>query len=84
MSTSLANGLAVFNALPDAAALVDHAGTITAVNPAWCTFSALSGGDLEQTGAGTNYFDVCRRAAAAGDDDSRAVADGLEGVLSGR
>ena len=84
MSTSRATGLTVFNALPDAAALVDPAGTITDVNPAWRTFADLSGGDLSQTGAGANYFEVCRRAAAAGDVDSRAVAEGLEGVLSGR
>ena len=84
MPASLADGLTVFNALPDAAALVDHAGTITDVNRAWRTFADLNGGGLEQTGIGTNYFEVCRRAAAGGDDDSLAVADGLEGVLSGR
>src|SRR5688500_10606260 len=84
MSTDPAPALAVFNALPDAAAVVDSSGTITDVNPAWRTFAVLSGGDLEQTGAGTNYFEVCRRAAAAGDDDSIAVAEGLEGVLGGR
>lgn len=84
MSTSQAQGLAVFNALPDAAAVVDRAGTIIDVNPAWSTFAVLGGGDLELTGVGTNYFEVCRNAAAAGDDDSQAVAEGLEGVLSGR
>ena len=84
MSTDPSTGFAVFDALPDAAAVVDRAGTITHVNPAWRTFAVLSGGDLEQTGAGTNYFEVCRRAAAAGDDDSLAVAEGLQGVLSGR
>jgi diguanylate cyclase (GGDEF)-like protein len=82
MSTSQATELAVFDALPDAAALVDPAGTITEVNPAWRTFAVLSGGDPERTGIGTNYFEVCR--GPAPDDDSRAVADGLDGVLSGR
>ena len=84
MSTSQSKRLAVFNALPDAAALVDSAGTITDVNSAWRTFTVLGGGDVSETGIGTNYFEVCRRAAAGGDDDSLAVADGLEGVLSGR
>jgi diguanylate cyclase (GGDEF)-like protein len=84
MSTSPTTGSAVFNALPDAAALVDPGGTITAINPAWRTFALLSGGDLAKTGIGTNYLEVCRSAAAGGDDDSRVVAEGLKGVLSGR
>jgi diguanylate cyclase (GGDEF)-like protein len=84
MATSETARLAVFNALPDPAALVAPAGTITEVNAAWRTFAALGGGDPEEAGVGTNYFDVCRRAAAGGDVDSQAVADGLEAVLSGR
>ena len=76
--------LAVFDALSDAAAIVDGRGVVTHVNTSWETFAALNGGDAATTGVGTDYFHVCRAAAAGGDPDADAVAAGLEGVLSGR
>lgn len=76
--------LAVFDALSDAAALVDGRGVITHVNASWETFAALNGGDAGKTGPGTDYYHVCRAASAAGDADADTVAGGLEGVLSGR
>ena len=74
----------VFDSLPDAAAVVDHAGVIRHVNPVWRTFAALNGGAEAATGAGVGYLDVCRRAAAGGDPDAGFVAEGLAAVLAGR
>ena len=75
---------ATFDALPDAAAIVDESGAITDVNAAWTTFSTLNHGDRARTGLGANYFETCRRAATEGDADAAVVAEGLDGVLLGR
>jgi diguanylate cyclase (GGDEF)-like protein len=76
--------LAVFDALPDVAAILDGAGRITAVNGAWVTFASLNGGEDESCGVGVDYLETCRAGAAAGDGDAAAVAAGLDGVLAGR
>jgi diguanylate cyclase (GGDEF)-like protein len=76
--------LAVFDALVDAAVIVDDIGAIRDVNAAWETFASLNGGRDEGTGVGVGYLDVCRAGAAAGDEDAAVVAAGLDGVLIGR
>ncbi len=75
---------ALLDAMPDATAVLDREGTITAVNHAWRMFSLDNGGDPERTGTGINYFEVCERAAAAGCADAGDVAEGLQAVLKGR
>lgn len=85
MSTSAAERRAgVFDALLDAAALVDEHGTITSVNAAWAIFATLNGGSPQGSGVGVNYLDVCRQGEKAGDVDSAVVAGGLAAVLHGR
>src|SRR6266849_547585 len=74
---------AVLDALPDAAALLDPAGTIMAVNRAWLMFAVDNGGQPESTGVGVNYFDLCARSAAALCQDAKRAADGLRAVLGG-
>lgn len=49
----------VLDALPDQAAVVDHAGVIIRTNKAWRDFSAANGGTPDQTGQGINYLSVC-------------------------
>jgi diguanylate cyclase (GGDEF)-like protein len=81
MSDGLAR--AVLDALPDATAVLDPAGTITAVNQAWLMFALDNGGQPERTGVGVNYFGLCERSAAAGSQDAQRAADALQEVLAG-
>jgi diguanylate cyclase (GGDEF)-like protein len=81
MSDGLAR--AVLDALPDATAVLDPAGTITAVNQAWLMFALDNGGQPESTGVGVNYFGLCERSAAAGSQDAQRAADALREVLAG-
>jgi diguanylate cyclase (GGDEF)-like protein len=81
MSDGLAR--AVLDALPDATAVLDPAGTITAVNQAWLMFALDNGGQPESTGIGVNYFGLCERSAAAGCQDAQRAADALREVLAG-
>jgi len=75
--------VALLDALPDAVAVLDRAGTIVAVNHAWRMFTRDNGGDPARTGAGTNYLEVCARAATAGCQDAGTVGAGLRAVLAG-
>ena len=79
MSDGLAG--AVLDALPDATAVLDPAGTIMAVNHAWLMFARDNGGQPESTGVGVNYFDLCERSAAAGCQDAVRAAEALRAVL---
>jgi diguanylate cyclase (GGDEF)-like protein len=74
---------AVLDALPDATAILDRFGRITAVNRTWRMFSVDNGGRPETTGVGVSYLDVCARAARAGCVDAAEVLAGLEAVLAG-
>jgi diguanylate cyclase (GGDEF)-like protein len=74
---------AVLDALPDATAVLDTAGTIVDVNQAWLMFAVDNGGQPESTGAGVNYLDLCARSAASGCQDAARAADGLRAVLAG-
>jgi len=73
----------VFEALPDATAVLDASGTIVAVNRAWRMFALDNGGSAEATGVGVNYLEVCERAAAGGCPEALEVVEGLRSVLSG-
>ncbi|MBA2740274.1 MAG: diguanylate cyclase, partial [Nocardioidaceae bacterium] len=78
-----ASANAVLDALPDATAVLDRAGSIVAVNHAWRMFALDNGGVPAATGVGVNYLDLCARSAAAGCDDAGVVAAGLQAVLAG-
>lgn len=61
-------------------AVLDEDGTIVETNDAWERFAAgLGGGD--RAGVGSNYFEVTRRAAEAGDPDAAAALKGIRAVL---
>ncbi|NDJ59523.1 MAG: PAS domain-containing protein [Chloroflexi bacterium] len=76
--------LSVLNALQTSIAVVDHTGEIILVNEAWAA-SAREGGDpnVEHTGVGINYVEVCRTSAAHGDADASRVLEGMLGTISG-
>jgi diguanylate cyclase (GGDEF)-like protein len=73
----------VLDALPDATALLDAQGIITAVNLAWRMFTLDNGGTAEDTGVGTDYLAVCDRAAAHGCEDAAHAAAAVRAVLRG-
>ena len=74
---------ALLDAIPDAAAVLDAHGVITAVNVAWRVFSGDNGGNAAATGVGVDYLAVCSRSADAGCVDAAAVADDIRAVLAG-
>jgi chemotaxis methyl-accepting protein methylase len=75
---------AVLDSLAEHVAVIDRRGGITLVNAAWRRFAGDNGDPAMQvTGPGSNYLEVCARAALA-DPDARRALDGLTSVLSGR
>ncbi len=82
--SSLGLADAVLDALPDATAVLDGAGTIVAVNHTWRMFSVDNGGHPDATGVGVNYLELCRRSADAGCADAALVRDGIQSVLDGK
>jgi PAS domain S-box-containing protein len=61
-------------------AVIDTTGNIIAVNKAWEDFSKNNGeANLARTSVGSNYFEVCRRSIAGGND---IAACALAGILS--
>jgi len=73
----------VFDALPDATAVLDRNGVITATNRAWRMFARDNGGQHDSTAIGVNYVEVCARAARSGNSDAVDVLAGLLAVLGG-
>ncbi len=74
------------DALNSEIAILDAAGQIIAVNRSWKEFGRGNRYAAENDGIGTNYLEICRKAARAADDDGRtaaAVVDGLESLLRG-
>jgi len=76
--------VAVLDALPDATAVLDHAGSIIAVNHTWRMFALDNGGTETSTGIGVNYLNVCIKSAAAGSADTALVVTYLHEVLGGQ
>jgi PAS domain S-box-containing protein len=63
-------------------AVLDAGGTVIAVNKPWQKF-AQANGLFEGVAEGVNYLEVCRKAVAAGVDDSLETLRGIEAVLNG-
>jgi PAS domain S-box-containing protein len=65
-------------------AVLDHDGTILAVNPAWEAFARNNGaGDKSKVGVGRNYIEVCRHAAQHHSPKAAEALAGIRGVLDG-
>jgi two-component system, chemotaxis family, CheB/CheR fusion protein len=75
---------AVLDALPQHVAVLDRHGGILLVNRPWRDFAERNGArGMQGCGPGTNYLDVCRRAAVL-EPDANSVLRGLADVLGGR
>lgn len=74
---------AVLDSLDANIAVLDGLGHIIAVNKSWLVFAGVNDADLSKVGVGCDYLAVCEKAAAAGDEASRQVADAIRDVLMG-
>ena len=71
-------------ALPAHIAVIDRDGRVEAVNDAWANFAREnSASDASAVQVGSNYLEVCRRAAAADSADAGQALAGIEAVLAG-
>ncbi|MBI3652987.1 MAG: PAS domain S-box protein [Acidobacteria bacterium] len=76
---------AVLDSIVAHIAVLDHDGTIIAVNKPWEEFAARNGdAGLVATGVGTNYLEVCRRVEGDQADDAAVALQGIEAVLQGQ
>ncbi|HWR32774.1 MAG TPA: PAS domain S-box protein, partial [Chitinophagaceae bacterium] len=70
----------ILSSLKASVAVIDGDGKIIMVNKAWENFAAENGvTTLERVGRGSNYFSVCSRAAAHGD---QIAAEALQGIMA--
>lgn len=76
---------AILNALPASVALIDAGGNIAAVNESWREFGG-DGGPAAAAfgGVGSNYLQICDRAAGPDRAQFHAMAAGLRRVLAGK
>lgn len=76
---------AVLDSLPAEIAVLDCAGRIIAINKPWLQFSQdKEEVRLDRVGVGVSYLDVCRKAAADGDEVAVQTLEGILSVLEGR
>jgi len=75
---------AVLNSMTANIAVVDRHGTIIAINDGWERFAQENGGDpaSPKFGVGTNYLEVCARAARDLGAEGQEILDGIKGVLA--
>ncbi|MGA7876767.1 MAG: ABC transporter substrate binding protein, partial [Desulfoferrobacter sp.] len=65
-------------------AVVDREGNILDVNESWMQFARENdASDLERIEVGSNYIEVCRRAAAEGAGLAQTALEGIHSVLEG-
>jgi PAS domain S-box-containing protein len=76
---------AVLNALPANIAVLKADGKIQAINDAWRRFGQQNSDPLACLGdVGSDYLELCKRAAAAGSGDAQKALAGIQDVLAGR
>ncbi|MBK8738069.1 MAG: EAL domain-containing protein [Betaproteobacteria bacterium] len=73
---------AILNALPAHIALLDDHGRIIAVNEAWRRFGVENSLNVDGSGVGLNYFDVCAAAQRTDAPEAQRVAAGIRSVLN--
>ncbi len=74
----------VLNGVSAEIAIVDHHGSITAVNDAWRRFAEKNGFRGRDHGIGSNYLEVCQAAHGPSSEGAAEAAAGLEAVLAGQ
>ena len=70
------------DALSEHIAILDSAGTIIAVNQAWQKFAEENGLKDPTFGVGSNYIELCERAAKNGSETALSAAKGIRLVAS--
>lgn len=75
---------ATINALPEHICVLDENGRVIAFNQTWQDFGEQNGAPLQTDWTTMNYLDVCRNAAASGDESVLAFYEGLQEVLQGK
>ncbi len=63
-------------------AVIDKSGTIISVNKAWDDFSKENKGESERVSTGSNYYEVCERSMANGDDLAAKTLAGIKSVFN--
>jgi PAS domain S-box-containing protein len=82
LSKSEAFNRGVLNSLNSHLAVIDGSGEIVAVNESWNRFAYQNGDSkLVHTGEGENYFDVCEKAAQAGDKIALEALHGIKATM---
>lgn len=75
---------AILSSLDMHVAVLDRQGKIISVNSVWNDFARENGVIHEaHVGAGLNYLEVCRKAAAAGDQLAQSALAGIKAVCEG-
>jgi PAS domain S-box-containing protein len=76
----------ILDSLSSHIVVIDREGTIITVNEAWNSFAESNRDPLNNSnsGIGSNYFDVCKKAAATGDEDAQKTLEGLQDVLNNK
>lgn len=75
---------AVLDSVPSMLAVLDQNGDILLVNRSWISEGEARVLDMQDGGVGTNYLDICARAAAEGVTDARQMQEGILEVMSGQ
>lgn len=75
---------AVLDSLTSHIAVLDHTGTIVAVNRAWREFAAANPPVTGGVEEGVNYLAVCDRAMGSNAEEAAPFAAGIRAVLAGR
>ncbi|MCG5524640.1 PAS domain S-box protein [Ectothiorhodospira haloalkaliphila] len=81
---TLAFTQAIIDSLRSSICVLDHEGTIIAVNRAWDDFSRHHQGAQDPVAQGVNYFSLCSAVQGESADEARRVATGIRQVLSGQ
>ncbi len=63
--------------------ILDGAGVIVYVNPAWAKFGVENGSANPEAYLGRNYLDVCLKSSCAGDGLAYEAAEGIRSVIAG-
>lgn len=75
----------VLNSLSANIAVIDDLGNIVAVNDSWTRFAMENGeSTLHKTGVGSNYFNICKKAAQSGEATAAEALLGMNDVIEGR
>ena len=75
--------LSVVDAFGARIAVIDHGGTILAVNRAWRDFAARNPAHYANACEGGNFLDICDEAASHREEGAAQFASGVRDILSG-